>query len=139
MTGLRADGLSTARGQIGDQKSFVGGIRNDDHEDVYDSFHFASLPICDATGRPFRHIDAELQQLEALRERGIITDKEFEQEKKQLDGFEGKLTSSKWARIAKCSQDTATRDIKDLIERGALKKDRGGGRSTSYSVVADLY
>jgi len=54
---------------------------------------------------------------------------------KLLDGFEGKLTSSKWAKIAKCSQDTATRDIKDLIERGALNQDEGGGRSTSYSLV----
>ena len=54
---------------------------------------------------------------------------------KLLDGFEGKLTSSKWAKIAKCSQDTASRDIKDLIERGALKQDAGGGRSTSYSLV----
>jgi Fic family protein len=49
-----------------------------------------------------------------------------------LDGFEGKLTSSKWAKIAKCSQDTAFRDIHDLIERGILKKDTAGGRSTSY-------
>ncbi len=54
---------------------------------------------------------------------------------KLLDGFEGKLTSSKWAKIAKCSQDTASRDIKDLIGRGALKKDPAGGRSTSYSIV----
>ena len=52
-----------------------------------------------------------------------------------LDGFEGKLTSSKWAKLAKCSQDTAGRDIADLIDRGALKKDPGGGRSTSYSLV----
>ncbi|MYD79932.1 MAG: Fic family protein [Gammaproteobacteria bacterium] len=52
---------------------------------------------------------------------------------KLLDGFEGKLTSSKWARIAKCSQDTATRDINDLIDRGGLCKDPAGGRSTSYS------
>jgi len=51
-----------------------------------------------------------------------------------LDGFEGKLTTSKWAKLAKCSQDTAYRDILDLIERGALRKDPGGGRSTSYSV-----
>jgi Fic family protein len=50
-------------------------------------------------------------------------------------GFEGKLTSSKWAKMTKCSQDTAHRDILDLIERGALKKDPGGGRSTSYSLV----
>ncbi len=54
-----------------------------------------------------------------------------------LDGFEGKLTTSKWAKIAKCSQDTAYRDILDLIERGALRKDSGGGRSTSYSLVME--
>lgn len=52
-----------------------------------------------------------------------------------LDGFEGKLTSSKWGKIEKCSQDTATRDINDLIDRGVLQKDPGGGRSTSYSLV----
>ncbi len=52
-----------------------------------------------------------------------------------LSGFEGKLTSSKWAKIAKCSQDTALRDIRDLAERGVLRKDDGGGRSTSYSLV----
>jgi Fic family protein len=55
-----------------------------------------------------------------------------------LDGFEGKLTSSKWATIEKCSPDTALRDIADLIERGILKKNDGGGRSTSYSLVEDL-
>jgi Fic family protein len=52
-----------------------------------------------------------------------------------LDGFEGKLTTSKWAALAKSSQDTAHRDITDLLERGALRKDPGGGRSTSYSLV----
>ncbi len=54
---------------------------------------------------------------------------------KMLDGFEGKLSSSKWAKIAKCSQDTAYRDILDLVERGALQKDPGGGRSTTYSLT----
>jgi Fic family protein len=54
---------------------------------------------------------------------------------KLLDGFEGKLTSSKWAKIAKCSQDTALRDILDLVNRGILVKDAGGGRSTSYSLA----
>lgn len=54
-----------------------------------------------------------------------------------LDGFEGKLTSSKWATLTKCSQDTAYRDILDLVERRALKKDPGGGRSTSYSLVVE--
>jgi Fic family protein len=54
-----------------------------------------------------------------------------------LDGFEGKLTTSKWAKLAKCSQDTAYRDILDLVERCALKKDPGGGRSTSYSLLIE--
>ncbi len=52
-----------------------------------------------------------------------------------LDGFEGKLTSSKWAKLAKCSQDTAYRDILDLMERGVLQKNPGGGRSTSYGLA----
>jgi Fic family protein len=54
---------------------------------------------------------------------------------KLLDGFEGKLTSSKWAKIAKCSQDTALRDILDLVKQGILVKDAAGGRSTSYSLA----
>lgn len=49
-----------------------------------------------------------------------------------LDGFEGKLTSSKWAKMTKCSQDTAHRDILDLIEKGILMQSSEGGRSTSY-------
>jgi Fic family protein len=51
-----------------------------------------------------------------------------------LDGFEGKLTSSKWAAIAKCSPDTALRDITDLLVRGVLRKTAAGGRSTSYEL-----
>src|SRR5260370_4399373 len=54
-----------------------------------------------------------------------------------LDGFEGKLTSSKWATIEKCSPDTALRDIAGLVEHGILKKNEGGGRSTSYSLAED--
>ena len=52
-----------------------------------------------------------------------------------LDGFEGKLTSSKWAKLTRCSQDTAHRDILDLVKRGVLEKDAAGGRSTSYSLT----
>ena len=55
---------------------------------------------------------------------------------RMLDGFEGKLTSSKWAKLAKTSPDTALRDIQDLLARGVLVKDEGGGRSTSYSLAA---
>ena len=52
-----------------------------------------------------------------------------------FNGFEGNLTSSKWALLAKCSQDTALRDIDDLVERGILTKEAAGGRSTSYSLA----
>lgn len=51
-----------------------------------------------------------------------------------LDGFEGKLTSSKWAKIAKCSKDTAIRDINDLIGKSILQKESAGGRSTNYEL-----
>lgn len=53
---------------------------------------------------------------------------------KLFDGFEGKLTSSKWAKITKCSQDTALRDILDLVDKGILLKEPAGGRSTSYAL-----
>jgi Fic family protein len=52
-----------------------------------------------------------------------------------LDGFEGKLTSSKWAAIAKSSTDTALRDINELVELGILQRSGAGGRSTSYDLV----
>jgi Fic family protein len=56
---------------------------------------------------------------------------------KLLNGFEGKLTSSKWAKITKSSQPTAGRDIEQLIALGILRKDGAGGRSTSYSLTGD--
>jgi Fic family protein len=52
-----------------------------------------------------------------------------------LNDFEGKLTSSKWGKLAKCSPDTALRDIDDLVRRRVLTKDAAGGRSTSYSLA----
>ncbi len=56
---------------------------------------------------------------------------------KLLDGFEGKLNSSKWAKIAKCSSDTAARDINDLIQKKVLTKESAGGRSTSYVLTIE--
>jgi Fic family protein len=56
---------------------------------------------------------------------------------KLLDGFEGKLKTSKWAKITKCSPDTALRDIKDLIEKGILQQDELGGRSTNYELFRE--
>lgn len=52
-----------------------------------------------------------------------------------MEGFEGKLTSGKWAKIAGCSPDTALRDIQFLLERGILEKDGAGGRSTGYRLA----
>jgi Fic family protein len=51
---------------------------------------------------------------------------------KVLDGLKGKLNTSKWAKMAKCSKDTALRDIQDLIQKGVLVKDAASGRSTNY-------
>lgn len=53
---------------------------------------------------------------------------------KLFDGFNGKINSSKWAKIAKCSSDTALRDIQDLISKGILQKETAGGRSTNYEL-----
>lgn len=72
-----------------------------------------------------RHREAPLNE----RQRSLVN--------KALDGLNGKLTSSKWAKIAKCSTDTALRDIDGLIALGILRKDEFGGRSTSYSLISE--
>lgn len=54
------------------------------------------------------------------------------------DGFDGKLNTGKWAKINHCSQDTALRDIDDLIKKGILRKTEEGGRSTNYELIEDL-
>ena len=109
---------------------------------------FLSLhPFEDGNGRIARAIaDMVLAQGESSSQRSYSTSSQIREALNErqikvlnrvMDNFEGKLTSSKWAKIAKCSQDSAGRDIKDLIERGALRKDPGGGRSTSYSIVLE--
>jgi Fic family protein len=55
-----------------------------------------------------------------------------------LDGFEGKLSSSKYAKLAKCSPDTALRDINELVLRDILIKEAGGGRSTGYRLAESV-
>ena len=62
----------------------------------------------------------------------LLNDRQQHLLNKLLDGFDGKLTSSKWAKIAKCSADTALRDINDLITKDILRKDEAGGRSANY-------
>ncbi len=63
-----------------------------------------------------------------------LNDRQVKLLNRVLDGFEGKFTSSKWAAIARCSPDTALRDITQLLELGVLKKSPGGGRSTGYEL-----
>jgi len=54
---------------------------------------------------------------------------------KLLDNFFGNLTSSKYAKLTKCSKDTALRDIQDLIQKQILQKTEAGGRSTNYELI----
>ncbi|MGJ0513382.1 Fic family protein [Methylocystis sp.] len=86
----------------------------------------AAETILATVSRKARFWDAQAGERLNDRQRAIIN--------RLLNGFEGKLTSSKWAKLAKCSQDTALRDIDDLLRRDILVKDAGGGRSTSYSL-----
>ncbi len=64
----------------------------------------------------------------------LINERQNKMLNKLLDGIDGKLTSSKWAKIAKCSKDTAIRDINDLIDKDILQKESAGGRSTNYEL-----
>lgn len=64
----------------------------------------------------------------------VVNERQIKLLNKILDGFEGKLTSSKWAKIAKCSKDSAIRDINDLIQKNILQKEQAGGRSTNYEL-----
>ncbi len=91
-----------------------------------------------------RAIEEALLILEAIRSKArfweAVADLSMNERQRKiinrlLDGFEGKLTSSKWAKIAKCSQDTAYRDILDLMEKGILGKNSDGGKNTSYFLI----
>ena len=64
----------------------------------------------------------------------VMNERQTKMLNKILSEFEGKLTSSKWAKITKCSKDTAIRDINDLIDKDILKKEDAGGRSTNYEL-----
>jgi Fic family protein len=73
-----------------------------------------------------------------LRHSGVnINDRQRKILNMLIDDFEGVLNTTKWAKIGKCSQDTALRDIQDLIEKGILIKSEQGGRSTNYEMVSN--
>ena len=65
----------------------------------------------------------------------ILNQRQHKMLNKLLDGFDGKLTTSKWGKICKCSQDTALRDIQDLMTKKILRKESSGGRSTNYELI----
>lgn len=67
-----------------------------------------------------------------------VNDRQRRMINRLIDGFEGKLTTKKWAQITKCSHDTALRDINELISNGVLSRSKAGGRSTSYDLAAPL-
>jgi Fic family protein len=95
----------------------------------------------DCLGRAFERAETILAAvLNKARFRERFAEVEFNERQRSivnllLNGFEGKLNSSKWAKLGKCSNDTALRDIEDLIKKKVLVKDAAGGRSTSYSLA----
>ena len=66
----------------------------------------------------------------------ILNKRQVDMVNKLFENFKGKLNTSKYAKMAKCSTDTALRDIQDLMEKGILRKEEGGGRSTNYSLLS---
>lgn len=78
------------------------------------------------------HNNLKIQDFLEKLAQGEINERQYKILEKLLQGFEGKLTSLKYAKINKCSQDTASRDIQSLIEKGILKRSKEGGRSTNY-------
>ena len=77
---------------------------------------------------------AKARQWEALRD-VPLNDRQRLMINRLMEGFEGQLTTSKWAALTKSSTDTALRDIQQLVDRGVLVRNAGGGRSTSYSLA----
>ena len=69
-----------------------------------------------------------------IHENTVLNERQRQMLNKLFDGFEGKLKTSKWAKITKCSPDSALRDIKDLIEKGIMRQEYQGGRSTNYEL-----
>jgi len=72
---------------------------------------------------------------ERINSRSPVNERQRKVINRLLDGFEGKLSTSKYAKLVKCSEDTALRDIKIMLDQGVLIQDEGGGRNTSYRLV----
>lgn len=144
--------LLLARSEHSPQRFYsVSAQIREDRDDYYEHLEAAQKSDLDITrwidwflgclGRAFEGAEAVLAAVMAKarfweRHRlAALNDRQRTIVNKLLDGFEGKLTSSKWAKITKCSPDTALRDIEALIREQILTKDPAGGRSTSYSLA----
>jgi len=117
----------------------------------YDELDLASRFTGDVTrwtgwflGCLLRAVLSSDEMIEKSKEKALIFDKlrnlalserQILMMNRLIEGFEGKLTSAKWAKICKCSHDTALRDIEDLISKGVLVRSAEGGRSTSYDLI----
>ena len=93
-----------------------------------------------------RAVEASEGQLEAAKRKSVfferlrgsaLNERQASMLNRLFDGFEGNLTSAKWAKLCKCSHDTALRDIADLLEKGVLARSAAGGRSTSYVLAGE--
>jgi len=143
-----------AHGENSSQRSYSMSAQireeRDDYYNTLERTQKSSLDITywqgwflDCLGRAIKHAHENLD--EALKKarfweryaRESLNERQINVLNRVMDNFEGRLTSSKWAKIAKCSQDSAGRDINDLMKREALRRDPGGGRSTSYSIIMD--
>jgi len=91
-----------------------------------------------------RAIEASEERLESAKKKAVfferlksvaLNERQASMVSRVIDGFEGKLTTAKWAKLCKCSHDTALRDIDDLIGKGVLRRSDEGGRSTSYELI----
>ncbi len=90
-----------------------------------------------AVAHAHRSLDAVLQKARFWQHvtGASLNERQVKMLNRLLDGFEGKLTSSKWAALAKCSPDTALRDLTELVALGVLQRSQSGGRSTSYELL----
>jgi Fic family protein len=86
----------------------------------------------------FRGILHKARVWERINQDGPVNERQHAVINRLLDGFEGKLSTSKYAKIAKCSADTALRDINDLLARGLMLREEGGGRSTGYRLAEQV-
>lgn len=120
-------------------------IERNDYYNMLEKIQKSSLDITEwlewflsCLGRSFDNVESALQHVNRkINFWDAVGDAEINNRQrlllnKLLDGFDGKLNTSKWAKIAKCSTDTALRDIQDLMNKGILVKEGAGGRSTSY-------